>query len=352
MTSFVWATKRLLSLRIEFGPSDENEWAFGQVFPLVLLAAPVATLLDHWPGNSEANPSQDSVDSSGAETEPSLPARQHNDDQPINQDYESSLAFRLGSVIVGISYVYLVILVLATDAESLSPLVSRLAINFFFLYPCLEATWFLYVLWIPKLDFRQDHRSALLDVMFLTIILLMMAQMSHMYFGAPLLLEEFEYTRLYSGPTILYHVFFLGMLFAAYFIFVSWFRVAYRHRDDDRIPSNQARSSRLTNVAACIILVAMLAAFIPTSPFGVAILWGPMAFGGQIVVQIFEAILHSQVPASRQMSLRGWFLMLSLLGLQPFPILFRSYAFEILFSVLLSCAVHIIFWICYGVVCK
>jgi hypothetical protein len=347
MTSFAWATKRLFSLRIEFGPSDENEWAFGQVFPLVLLAAPVATLLDHWPGNQEVNSGQDNIETSGAETEPSLPVRQ-DDDQLIDQDYESSLSFRLGTVIVGISYIYLVILVLTTDAEGLSPLVSRLAFHFFLLYPCLEATWFLYALWIPKLDFREVRQSALLDIMFLTIIFLMVAQMSNMYFAAPLLLDQLDYDRLQSSPSIVSQVFFLAMLFAVYFIFVSWFGVADRHRDHNRMPPNRARLSRLTNFAACIVLLAMLAAFLPTSPIGVSIVWGPMAFGGQIFVHIVEASLHARVQASRQMSFRGWFLMLSLLGLQPFPILFRSYAFEILFSVLLSCAVQILFWICYG----
>ena len=38
---------RLIDTR-RIGPSDENSWAFGQILPLVLLAAPIVTIIEHF----------------------------------------------------------------------------------------------------------------------------------------------------------------------------------------------------------------------------------------------------------------------------------------------------------------
>ena len=48
---------RLIETR-KTGPSEENSWTFGQILPLVLLAAPIVTVIEHFGDTSsvQTNP--------------------------------------------------------------------------------------------------------------------------------------------------------------------------------------------------------------------------------------------------------------------------------------------------------
>ena len=45
--ALAWGMARLIETRI-YGPDDENSWAFGQILPLVLLAALIVTIIEHF----------------------------------------------------------------------------------------------------------------------------------------------------------------------------------------------------------------------------------------------------------------------------------------------------------------
>ena len=43
------------------GPREENSWAFGQILPLVLLAAPIVTIIEHISDTSSVQTSPSST---------------------------------------------------------------------------------------------------------------------------------------------------------------------------------------------------------------------------------------------------------------------------------------------------
>jgi hypothetical protein len=46
-----WGTQRLMATR-GFGPAGENDWAFGQVMAIVVLAAPLLSAIEHLSGST------------------------------------------------------------------------------------------------------------------------------------------------------------------------------------------------------------------------------------------------------------------------------------------------------------
>lgn len=335
----------MLSLRIKFGPAEENEWEFGQIFPLVLLAAPITTVFDHWPNTShQAISDRACHDLVPSDSEVTLFARQESS-QWTDKNYESSSPFRVGSVLIGLSYLYLVILVLITDAEGLSNLFSRLAFAFFCFYPGLQATWFLYALWIPKLDVKPQHRDAVLGIVFLTIILLKVVEMTEMVFDTPLI--RFGYGEGGKPPSpVLSPGQCIAILFATYLLFVGWFQLVFRYKDDDHSWIQKALSRFLT-FAVSTVIPGTLAAFNPWNRWAVTKIWAPVTFGGQLAVQLFEAAICAWVPAHRRVSFRVWALTLCLLGTQGVPWASLALSLGVLFYVLLMCPIWVAFWIFY-----
>jgi hypothetical protein len=174
----VWATKRLLTVRTAAHIADENEWTFGQIFTLVLLAAPLITLIDHLSRRSQA-PIDDYSLASGQDTheltslaeQPVLSSRQPSANEKRESEYESRISFRGASILAGFSYVHIALFVFLSDntSPSIAYTFGTLAFSCLVFQPVLQMTWVIYTLWVPKLNLGEHRMLPLLDMIFLAI---------------------------------------------------------------------------------------------------------------------------------------------------------------------------------------
>lgn len=147
LVSFIWVTRRLYTVRTALGPEEENEWAFGQIFPIVLLVVPLVTLVNHF---AKRQPTQPVILS------PSVPEGGEIDEPPGNDEstvgdiqaentdvnYESSSSFRGASVITAFTYLHIAIFVLAGDNynRGIAYTIGTLTFSCFVFQPILKAT--------------------------------------------------------------------------------------------------------------------------------------------------------------------------------------------------------------------
>jgi hypothetical protein len=180
----VWATKRLLTVRTAAHIADENEWTFGQIFPLVLLAAPLITLIDHFSRKSQA-PIDDYSLASGQDTheltnlaeQPILSSRHPSGNEKRESEYESRISFRGASILAGFSYVHIALFVFLSDntSPSIAYTFGTLAFSCLVFQPALQMTWVIYALWIPKLNLGEHRMLPLLDMIYLAIGVLLVS---------------------------------------------------------------------------------------------------------------------------------------------------------------------------------
>lgn len=402
MTSFTWATKRLLSLKTAFDPDEENEWAFGQIFPVILLAAPIAALIDNWPSmprptakdghndnlndtegnnadnhrnssqndgtNDTSSADQDTSHETSHETnhntdqitdnsmnndangknvpgaEPALLARQESC-QWTDRDYESGISFRVGSLIVGISYVYLAILVLITDAENLLDLFSHLAFSFFCFYPALQGAWFLSALWIQKLGLKTRHQLAILEIVVVTIMLVMMIEMSGLFYGTPLVRTSTDgpgrFRSSFVAPSLS-----LAMLAEVYILFGGWFYLtlqAEQLQDINRTYIRRIDPQYLPIAGGICVVGIQFATFFSWSPWLDYATEMPMVIVLQGQIQLAEAFLQP----SRHSAVRVIFMFLWLILSQVLPWIFFATSFTIIFHSFTYWPFWLTFWLCY-----
>lgn len=181
---------RLIRLRVAANMPEENAWAFGQVFPVVLLIAPVVTLVGgFWPSKKKTLPVSTGTDLTDYGLRSREYANQHTQaqthsatpgtpnaqvvNQQINEDYESSASFRGASVLASFTYLNMAIFILASDkgSPSIVYVAGAQLWSSAFLQPLYQTSWPLYVIWIPKLKQGEPRTSAILDFIFLVIFL-------------------------------------------------------------------------------------------------------------------------------------------------------------------------------------
>lgn len=185
VVSFLWATQRLLALRAAFSPEEEDEWTFGQIFPLTLLAAPVAALIDHFSHSSDlpavletslASEEGETSDGSGESLDPE-----------IDEDYEASMSFRGAFLLVGLTYVHIAIFFLVRDQETLSSTLVGLVFSFTIVHPAIQAAWVIYDMLVRMLCLSNHRTNSILGVTFSVLILTIMLEInSNVFRSMPL----------------------------------------------------------------------------------------------------------------------------------------------------------------------
>lgn len=132
--SFIWAAIRLIRLRRTVQLSEENEWSFGQIFAVVMLAAPVVALLSSFspsnPGASALTSSADQpYDSSELEESRNHPIQPQTQpitrvldtrivDQKVNELYESGVSFQGALILAGFTYTNIATFIISSDKTS------------------------------------------------------------------------------------------------------------------------------------------------------------------------------------------------------------------------------------------
>lgn len=370
MSSFAWATKRLLSIRTAFGPPEEDEWSFGQIFPLILSAAPLVSLFDHFPLRSDSlqkydassNPSQEedrSMSENESETNRGLPLH----GQESDEGYEFSLSFRTGGLVAAVAYVQLTIYILIIDNISIFEALSQLAFTGFIFYPALLATWIVYDIWMPTLRLSNYLNIVTLDLLFLTVLLLTTLQTALVYgpFPQVVTMEDVE-TSGRSGLVAFLSPMFssttcMCVLLGAYTIFACLI-LCYAGGN----PSS-TRTRALARYGVCILTVAVVLG-LSVLPFSITygspvepdsrrqFFYGvPVFFAGQIIVLLTEYWIQSTAQ-TWQTEIRGVILAMVLVifiaipWLPHLPYLMPS-PYTAVLSLLMTFLVWIIFWICY-----
>lgn len=363
--SLAWAAKKLLILRRDYGPAKENEWAFGQIVSLVLLAAPLVALADHWPQRPNQLASQETTVNQADDA----PLTSHSSRQWTEKDYEFSLSFRIGALIAGVPYVHLAIMVLVKDGSALSDLLTYFTFTAFAFYPVLQATWTLYALWIPKLNLQKRHKIIALDIIYLTIMILMVRQTSELFSRKQSIdnrfRSDFVESLIYGGVCI-------GMLVVTYLIFVVWvvLDAQVQRMNDDNNGLLRRILPRFLAIATSVTLPVIFFFFVsmvinPSNPYlaeryqspssrEIHFPWVPAAavLAGTILVQLLEVKLQT-IACTKQRSVRKGICFLSLVGSMIIPWTLPSAispVFEILLVLLVTCPIWTIFWICWEVV--
>lgn len=250
IVSFAWATKRLLALRVAHSPSEENQWTFGQIFPVVLLAAPLGAVVEQvWvPSKHQAACGQaPSETSEHASTSPN----QLRDDQQeeVDMGYHSNGTLQSGAVLAAMPYLHLAVYVLMLDSIGISEAFGQLAFSFLVFHSTVQGTWLSYALWVPKLDLKNHRQSAILGIIFLGLLTISITQMVEQLLFANIaawyealylgnLEAEQVMWRQSIGSPIIFGTATLAMLFTTYLIFLAWFvvdskirRLAVRNRN-------------------------------------------------------------------------------------------------------------------------
>lgn len=236
--SFTWATKRLLALRVAHGPSEENEWTFGQIFPVVLLAAPLGAVVEHAWVPSKHQTAHGQVRSETPEHSPTTPDLQR---EEVDTGYHSNGTLQSGAVLAAVPYLHLAIYVLILDSVGISDALGHLAFSFFFFHSTVQSTWLLYALWLPKLGLKKHRQNAVLGIIFLGLLTISITQMVEQLVIARTAAwnESMDPGILGTSDTILTQsinspIIFgsatVGMLFTTYLIFLAWFVVDFEIR--------------------------------------------------------------------------------------------------------------------------
>ena len=199
-------------VRKDYGLKEENSWTFGQIVPLILLAAPLAGLLDHFSTPSTSTEKEESVRTFEPETEPSrcentptLPWDAASGSSVPVGSYEDSLSFQGAFIFAAMSYIHIAIkFIQVADASSIG-LLQLESLPFLGTYPAIQGTWIIGTLWIPKLGLSKVRANFILITMFSTLLLLACWQI--------VVFEGYWISQLYH----------MAMLVFTHYVLVGWF---------------------------------------------------------------------------------------------------------------------------------
>ncbi|UPK94931.1 hypothetical protein LCI18_005866 [Fusarium solani-melongenae] len=163
-----WVTRRFVKTR-QLGSKDENEWTFGQILPLLLVVAPLATVLEHFlPCQVSNNTRSRSPDRIALLTrnqskmdEARVEARNEPLDQPdtdevqveaqdeardnvradMDHQHIHSIAYRGTFFLAAVAYIEVGIFFVAELSPGIKEPLIRLGVAFFVLNPLLQLLW-------------------------------------------------------------------------------------------------------------------------------------------------------------------------------------------------------------------
>lgn len=196
----------------------------------MLLAVPLVTLVNHF---AKRQPTQPVILS------PSVPEGGEIDEPPGNDEstvsdiqaentdvnYESSSSFRGASVITAFTYLHIAIFVLAGDNynRGIAYTIGTLTFSCFVFQPILQATWIIYVLWMPKVGLGPHRIAVVLDMMMLTIFLILATHTSIQISREAL--NQTDGIKVDIGP-IAREALVILALAITYTIFLGWFTLS------------------------------------------------------------------------------------------------------------------------------
>ncbi|KAK4206165.1 hypothetical protein QBC37DRAFT_329282 [Rhypophila decipiens] len=211
--SSIWRTMRLARLIQQYRPSLENDWTFGQILPMIMMAAPLillsAPITSLCPGSISVPGRRESVPRIRPESEVITlddASRQPEDENA--RFLESSPALQGAALLVALPYVQLGVYLLVNDRKGLVRPVRELAVSLLVFNPLLQVLWVTYTIWvarIPLVSRIPEDRSSLNFTVFVTFV--------------AACLVEFSQTIYSSGPAI-------GLVLFAYSTLTIWAQVS------------------------------------------------------------------------------------------------------------------------------
>ncbi|CAF3626566.1 unnamed protein product [Fusarium graminearum] len=173
--SLIWGTKRLFETR-QMGPEEENEWTFGQTLPLVLLIAPLATIIEHFFHSSESREREDRTPSHTVTVSSSrLDVEDVQDDGMvgIDHDYVDSISYQGVVCLAALAYIEAgLFFVLDNMYRGIRRPLPSFAFLFFILNPTLQMLWIACALWISRMNWiiplQRSSRAIILIALAVT----------------------------------------------------------------------------------------------------------------------------------------------------------------------------------------
>jgi hypothetical protein len=164
--------------RVNHGIDEENSWTFGQIVPLILLAAPLAGLLDHFSTPDTSSMRQDlvqvsrnEIDTPASSNISMLPSDTANATSRYVDDYDDSLSFQGAFVLVVVSYIHLAIRLVYPNNGTFFGLLSSFSPVFAVSDPAIQATWVISHLWISNLHISKVRANFILTTIFSALLL-------------------------------------------------------------------------------------------------------------------------------------------------------------------------------------
>ncbi|CVL07952.1 uncharacterized protein FMAN_09699 [Fusarium mangiferae] len=181
--ALIWGTKRLFYTR-NLGPSEENEWSFGQTLPLVLLLAPVAAIFENFPWRSKPSGreviSQSGIND-GSPDHLELEDNRVTDMNNIDREYVDSISYLGAFCLAAFSYIQAGIFFVVDDLRGISQPFRSFAFSFFVFNPILQLCWILCSLWFSRMHWIIPLKRSANAVALLSLAIISMTE----FWGSP-----------------------------------------------------------------------------------------------------------------------------------------------------------------------
>lgn len=155
-------------------PAKKNEWTFGQIFHVVLLAAPLGAVVEHVWVRPQHQTACGQARNVASEHTPTTPRLEQERRSAGCRRYRLSLQSEpsSGAVLAAIPYLHPAIYVLTLDSIGISRVFNHLAFSFLVFHSIVQGTWLLYALWLPKLGLQKHRQNDVLGIIFLGLLIL------------------------------------------------------------------------------------------------------------------------------------------------------------------------------------
>lgn len=181
--ALIWGTKRLFYTR-KLGPTEENEWSFGQTLPLVLLLAPVAAVFDNFSCRSKPREREDLTqtginDSSTDHLE--LEENRDSDMNNIDREYVESISYFGALCLAAFGYIQAGVFFVVDDLRGISQPFKAFAFSFFVFNPVLQLFWIMCSLWVSRMHWIVSLKRSANAVALLSLAIISMTG----FWGSP-----------------------------------------------------------------------------------------------------------------------------------------------------------------------
>lgn len=163
-----------MTIRSAHSPLEENDWTFGQVFPVVLLAAPFATIVaGAWTPTNTQTRQQTASSQTQFRPENSEVGHEATDPSPDQLDHVKG-DLEVGAIFVSMPYLYLAAYALTLDSIEIVNAVAHLAFSFTIFNSFLQLMWILSTMWLEKVGGSLEgyQKMAIRGTIFLVLVLM------------------------------------------------------------------------------------------------------------------------------------------------------------------------------------